>query len=47
MRSAAVKKGGEFSVENLAFKILRNEGYIEKLHNAFTQHQDSELSLAQ
>ena len=47
MRRSGLDKHGEFSVENLAFKILRNEGYIEKLHNAFTQHQDSELSLAQ
>ena len=47
MRRAGLDKNGEFSVENLAFKILRNEGYIEKLYNAFTQRQDSELSLAQ
>jgi len=47
MRRAGLDKNGEFSVENLAFKILRNEGYIEKLYNTFTQRQDSELSLAQ
>ena len=28
LRSAGLQKGGEFSIENLAFKALRNLGYI-------------------
>jgi len=28
MRSSGLAKGGEFSVENLAFKVLRRSGYI-------------------
>jgi ribosomal protein L17 len=31
MRKEDLAKSGEFSVGNLAFKKLRNEGYIEKL----------------
>ena len=31
MRKEGLSKSGEFSVGNLAFKKLRNEGYIEKL----------------
>jgi predicted nucleotidyltransferase len=33
MRKEGLSKEGEFSVGNLAFKKLRNEGYIEKLIN--------------
>lgn len=45
MRKSGLAKAGEFGVENLAFKILRNEGYIEKLHDAYLNLQDQELSL--
>lgn len=31
MRKEGLSKSGEFSVENLVFKKLRNEGYIEKI----------------
>jgi hypothetical protein len=31
MRTAALQKGGEYSVENLAFKLLRKRGYLQKL----------------
>jgi hypothetical protein len=31
MRKEGLAERGEFSVENLVFKKLRNEGYIEKL----------------
>ncbi len=31
MRKAGLDKKGEYSVENLAFKVLRNNGYLEKL----------------
>jgi hypothetical protein len=45
MRSAAVRKGGEFSLENMAFKELRNSGYIDKLSDYITNLQDKQLSL--
>lgn len=45
MRQAGLDKGGEFSVENLAFKVLRNMKYLDKLSKAFHQQQDDELSL--
>lgn len=31
MRKAGLDKKGEYSIENLAFKVLRNNGYLEKL----------------
>lgn len=45
LRKAGLEKGGEFSVENLAFKALRNLGFLERLSDARTQSQDSSLSL--
>jgi hypothetical protein len=45
MRKAGLAKAGEFSVENLAFKTIRNLGYIEKLGKARLKAQDDELSL--
>jgi hypothetical protein len=45
MRQSGLAKDGEFSTENLAFKILRNQGYIDKLHQAKNQAIDSQLSI--
>lgn len=46
MRGAAIAKGGEFSFENLVFKELRNQGYLDKM-KAYSQGiRDSELSLS-
>ena len=45
MRQSGLDKGGEFSTENLAFKIIRNLGWIEKLHNGLTDFQDQKLSI--
>lgn len=45
MRQSGLDAAGEFSVENLAFKVLRNMGYISKLSKAFYQKQDSKLSI--
>ena len=45
MRKNGLEATGEFGVENLAFKVLRNLGYIEKLITAYHQTQDRELSL--
>lgn len=45
MRRSGLDVEGEFSIENLAFKILRNQGYIKRLVDAFRKQQDIELSL--
>ena len=45
MRKAGLTKEGEFSVENLVFKKLRNEGYIGKLADIKKEEIDKELSL--
>jgi hypothetical protein len=45
MRKTGLEQGGEFSPENLAFKIVRNLGYLDKLSTAYTQQQDGDLSL--
>ena len=45
MRKAGLAEGGEFSVENLVFKKLRDEGVIEKLMKVKKEETDKELSL--
>jgi predicted nucleotidyltransferase len=45
MRKAGLEKGGEYSVENLVFKTLRGNGYLEKLSSEKTSILDKELSL--
>jgi len=45
MRRAGLQKSGEFSVENLAFKALRNTGYIKKLAKYLLKVKDVDLSL--
>jgi len=45
MRGVAIKKGGEFSFENLVFKELRNQGYLDKLSVYQRTEQDQALSL--
>jgi hypothetical protein len=45
MRQSGLEKNGEFGVENLAFKLLRNTGLIQKLYDAETIETDKELSL--
>ena len=45
MRQAGLDAGGEFSTENLAFKIVRNKGYLDKLYKNKNQKFDQELSL--
>lgn len=39
------KKEGEYSTENLVFKILRNSGYLQKLMNVKNDYLTKELSL--
>lgn len=45
MRGAAIQNGGEFSFENLVFKELRNNGYLDKLSNYLKSNQEKQLSL--
>jgi predicted nucleotidyltransferase len=47
MRKAGLYKEGEFSPENLAFKILRNTGYLDKLTKLKNDSFDREVSLDQ
>ena len=45
MRVAGLETGGEFSIENLAFKLLRRRGELNTLYALMNQAQDAELSL--
>lgn len=47
MRQSSIRKGGEFSVENLVFKELRNRGLLDKLSNYIISVEDEQLSLKQ
>jgi predicted nucleotidyltransferase len=46
-RTCGLEKGGEYSTENMVFKILRRNGYIEKLHDESTKIIDKKLSMKQ
>lgn len=45
MRQAGLDKHGEFGPENIAFKMLRAQGYIKRLLDARNSAKDAELSL--
>jgi hypothetical protein len=45
MRQAGLEKTGEFGPENLAFKILRNNGTLERLRNARLAAKNELMSL--
>lgn len=47
MRAAGLEQQGEFGVDNLVFKMLRNQGYIQRLVDARNQARDQELSLVE
>jgi len=47
MRQSGLERSGEFSVENLAFKILRRNGYIDKIYKTSRRDYDKSLSLQQ
>jgi hypothetical protein len=47
MRRAGLERAGEWSVENLVFKILRNLGLIDKITEKIRELEDEELSLEQ
>lgn len=44
-RTSGLQKGGEYSVENLVFKVLRRNGYLEKLFEFQDSLMDKKLSL--
>ena len=45
MRSSGLEKGGLYSVENLAFKVLRRSNYVEKLNDLKIKSYDALMSL--
>ena len=47
MRKAGLERAGEWSVENLVFKILRNLGLIDQITEKIRELEDQELSLEQ
>lgn len=47
LRQAGLESGGESSVENLAFKLLRARGQIDKLRKHINRLQSSALSLGE
>lgn len=47
MRKAGLERAGEWSVENLVFKILRNLGIIDQITDKIRELEDAELSLEQ
>jgi hypothetical protein len=44
-RTAGLRKGGEYSYENLVYKVLRRNGYLEKFVELENRLIDKELSL--
>lgn len=44
MREAGLSSGGEYSVENLVFKLLRSTGYISKLRQNVKSVYDAEIN---
>jgi hypothetical protein len=47
MRQTGLEQGGEFSPENLAFKVLRADGSLEKLRRHMGSLEDQGLSLTE
>lgn len=45
MRRSGLEKHGIYSVENLAFKYLRNSSYLETLHHYYIESYDKMLGL--
>jgi predicted nucleotidyltransferase len=46
-RTCGLQKNGEYSSENLVFKILRRNGYLEKLRDASRDMLNKKLSMKQ
>lgn len=45
MRRSGLQKQGEFSTENLVFKILRNQGYLKKLWDYYDSMIDRKYTM--
>lgn len=45
MRQTGLQTGGEYSVENLAFKVIRNSGDLDKIRQYYSDLQDRDLSI--
>jgi hypothetical protein len=45
LRATSIQRAGEFAIENLVFKDLRNRGYIDKLKNYIRSKVDRMLTL--
>lgn len=45
MRTAGLAQGGEFSPENITFKMLRAEGHLQDLRNHMTELKTQSMSL--
>jgi len=45
MRGEGLARAGEYSVENLTFKVLRNMGYLNKILKALHSAEDRTLSI--
>jgi hypothetical protein len=46
-RQSGLQLGGEFSTENIAFKLLRRAGYMDKLAKLQDVVVDKQLSVAE
>ena len=47
LRKTGLERQGEFSVENIAFKVLRVKGYIDQLRQHIYNLEDQALSLGE
>lgn len=47
MRQSGLERAGEYSAENLAFKLLRRTDYIKQLYDAYNADYDDYMSLDQ
>jgi ribosomal protein L31E len=47
MRKSGLARAGEWSTENLVFKLLRNQGLIDKVTDRIRRLEDQQLSLEQ
>ena len=47
LRQSGLEQGGEYSVENLAFKLLRARGQIDKLRKYIDKLESAKLSIGE
>lgn len=45
LRGESIQRAGEFSIPNLVFKALRNNGYLDKITKYIRDREDKQLSL--